>query len=519
VKGAVRLLVISPVEANAPDRLRALLHESLQSGELEWLEPLTGPHASTAGVLDRLRREPVPHILHFIGHGGLDDQGAPSLQLARRADEDPGFKVELLATELMAAFRTDLRLVVLESCQGAQPGELASAAEFLAQAGAGAVVAHLWPVKADVARRCSAAFYRSLTRAAAQRGDVARSLHDARRTILVEYQESAEAFSPVLYLRGRESTLFDFRRRKLVPPPPPLPTAPAASAEPAVRSLLELIQQPCSLLLGDAWGNALEELRKKLGEKLLEAPWAATEALPMSALAQRYALRWGEEKLSPRFQEAVGELIPSMPLVEALARRLGPGFHLTLLRQPVLELALAARRPELPLYVLQPLKSEDRSLLIRQHVAGRGWVSLEELPASLDTKRDVIVVRLYRGYLPDRVFGPPLLTEDDYLRNVRELESVLPPQLANMILSALDSQPALLLGMSLLSWDHRHLLQCLFKRPLPRRSTVVLEPGDATGESWRMGRGLPGGLGVQAVHVAASELAALIEALGDGGTP
>ncbi|AKJ03791.1 CHAT domain-containing protein [Archangium gephyra] len=519
VKGAVRLLVISPSDEDAPERLRAMLHPSIQAGELEWLEPLTGPRASKSFLQDRLRREPVPHILHFIGHGGLDDEGAPSLQLVSREEEPPGFKVELLAQELMAAFRTDLRLVVLESCEGAQPGELASAAELLARSGAAAVVAHLWPVKADVARHCSAAFYRSLTQAAAQRGDVARSLHDARRSILGQYEQSAEAFSPVLYLRGHESTLFDFKRRKVVPPSPPTQVKPAASTDPGVGALLELLQQPFSLLLGDHGSGTFEPLHKLLREQLQEAPWTAPEHLPLSALAQRYALQSGEDELRLRFQEAVNrDVLPSMPLVEELARWLRPGFHITLLRQPVLELALAAHRPDVPLYVIQPSKSKERPL-IRQHVAGKGWVPLAEPPASFNAKRDVVLVRLYRGYMPDPVFAPPLLTEDDYLRNVRELESVLPQTLADTILSTLANQPALLLGMSLLSWDHRHLLQCLFNRALPGRSTVLLEPEDATGNAWYEGRGLPRGVGIQTAQVASSGLAGLLTELRPGLRP
>jgi CHAT domain-containing protein len=516
VQGAVRLLVISPEDEDAPERLRTMLHPSIESGEIEWMEPLTGPRASKWFVQDRLRREPMPHILHFIGHGGLDETKAPSLQMASTAGEASGFKVELLAMELQSAFRKELRLVVLESCEGAQPGELASAAELLARRGAAAVVAHLWPVKATVALSCSVAFYRSLTQAATQRGNVARSLHDARRSILLEYQESAEAFSPVLYLRGHEATLFDFKHRKVVPPVTPVQVKPAPSTDPGVSALLELLQHPFSLLLGDHWSHTFGDLRKKLTEKLQEAPWAAPETLPMSALAQQYALRFGKGVLSPRFQEATGDIPPLIPLVEALARWLRPGFHLTLLRQPVLELALAEHRPELPLYVLKPMYTEERALLISQHVAGKGWTPIERLPASFDTERDLVLVRLYSGYLPNRVFSPPLLTEDDFLQNVRELESMLPPPLADKILSTLDSRPALLLGMSLLSWDHRYLLQCLFKRSLPRRSTVLLEPDDPTNAAWREGRGLPRDVGIEPVRTAFSGLAELLNGLRPG---
>lgn len=68
--------------------------------------------------------------------------------------------MELLAQQLKASLRGLLRLIVLEACEGARPGPFASAAETLVRAGADAV-AHLWPVKADVARACSAELYRA----------------------------------------------------------------------------------------------------------------------------------------------------------------------------------------------------------------------------------------------------------------------------------------------------------------------------------------------------------------------
>jgi hypothetical protein len=516
VKGAVRLLVISPSDAEAPGRLRALLHESLQAGELEWLEPLTGPYASKAGVLDRLRREPIPHILHFIGHGGLDAQGAPCLQLASRVGEDPELKVELLAMELESSFRNDLRLVVLEACEGAQPGGLISAAERLAQAGAGAVVAHLWPVKADVARHCSVAFYRSLTRAAVQRGDVARSLHDARRSILAGYQESAEAFSPVLYLRGHGSTLFDFRRRKVAPPSAPARTTPATPVDPAVGALLAMLQQPCSLVLGDhllvdSWAVAVESFRQKLLRDLQPTPWATPEALPLSTLSQRYVLQFGARRLKSEFQALFRDTLPALPLVEALARRLSPGFHLTLLRLPVLDHALAEHRPELALYVIQPSQEDKEAPLVLRHTAGLGWETLDAFPESFDPQREVALLRLYRGYQPDQGFDAPLLTEDDYLLGVRDLRDVLPVDLSAQLQKELMHRPALLLAMSLRAWDHRHVLHSLFQHQrLPPGSAVLLEPEDLEAESWKKGRGLPGGpnpQGLPVIQAASAELA------------
>jgi hypothetical protein len=248
VEGTVRLLVISPSDAGAPERLRATLQPSIQAGELEWLTPLTGAHASKAYVLQRLRQQPTPHILHFIGHGGLDEGENPMLRLGDTEGQESWLKVELLAKELEALFRDELRLVVLEACEGARPGTLPSAAALLAQAGAGAVVAHLWPVRADVARRCSGSFYRSLSGAAARRGDVGRSLHDARRTLLAEFEESAEAFSPVLYLRGYDTTLFDFQGRKL----PALSQSAPATPDGSVRPLASVPKQWARWVIGSA---------------------------------------------------------------------------------------------------------------------------------------------------------------------------------------------------------------------------------------------------------------------------
>ncbi len=231
VSGAVRLLAISPSHEDAPHWLRSVLHPSIEAGEIEWLEPLTGRRANRSFILDRLRREPTPHILHFIGHGCLDAAGVPLLRMADNNGQESWLKVELLARELEGLFGRELRLVTLEACAGAAPGALASAAEQLARSGAHAVLAHLWTVRADVARRCSATFYRSLTRTEASAGNVARSLHDARRTLLAEFEESAEAFSPVLYLRGRDSLLFDLGGRGQLPSAPrsPVPTPPRES--------------------------------------------------------------------------------------------------------------------------------------------------------------------------------------------------------------------------------------------------------------------------------------------------
>jgi hypothetical protein len=216
IRGAVRLLVIAPgLENVAVQNLKMAVAEPMVTGDIEWLEPIVGAKASLKFLFDAIRQHKCPHILHFIGHGGLDGSGNPTL---RRTDNDDGeeewIKVESLAREIAATCADDLRLVVLEACEGARPGLFGSAAEIINRAGIDAVIAHLWPVRADVASACSRDLYRSLTAGGVTEGHVAASLANVRRSLLLH---GAEAFSPVLYLRSTSAKLFNFDKRSVTP--------------------------------------------------------------------------------------------------------------------------------------------------------------------------------------------------------------------------------------------------------------------------------------------------------------
>src|SRR5262249_29883653 len=151
---------------------------------------------------------------HWLGHGGVDPSGKPVLRVADDEDgEEAWITAEALGRELSSSFCEELRLVILEACEGAKAGAFGSAAEILAGAAADAVVAKLWPVKAGVARFCSSEIYRSLAGAGRAVGDIGTSVAAARRTLLAA---SAEAFSPVLFLRGAGSVIFDFTDRRVV---------------------------------------------------------------------------------------------------------------------------------------------------------------------------------------------------------------------------------------------------------------------------------------------------------------
>jgi hypothetical protein len=168
-------------------------------------------------------------------------------------------------------------------------------------------------------------------------------------------------------------------------------------------------------------------------------------------------------------------------------------------------------------YAIQ-LREKTAKVLRRE--AGGGWKSLAAPPASLDLSRDIVLLRPYRGYTPERIFTPPLLTEDDYLLGFRALEGPLPRDLANGILGALRSRPALIMGLSLLTWHHRMLLHHLFgKGPIAPESLCMIDHEDTEPELWEKGEGLPGGGGVGVINATYEDLAAPLEALAAGGEP
>jgi len=211
IENALRLLVIAPQDHEAGlQSLRIALSEPIEHGSVEWLDPIRGQRATTFRIFDRLRTGMTPHVIHFIGHGSVDAAGHPILRLADDEDGDEVWiKAEELALELVSNFRRDLRLVVLEACEGAKPGIFGSAAEIFIRTGAEAVVSYLWPVRAASSREASKAFYRTLAAGQTGRGDVLASIDAARRSLLLD---NAGGFSLVAHVRGETTKLFELTK-------------------------------------------------------------------------------------------------------------------------------------------------------------------------------------------------------------------------------------------------------------------------------------------------------------------
>jgi hypothetical protein len=147
--------------------------------------------------------------------------------------------------------------------------------------------------------------YRALAGSDRGKGDIAASVNEARRAVLGAFEGSAEAFSPIVYLRGPDGVLFDFKGRKVAPPDHRVAPQPATSGiNPALGRLLN---KPFSLLLGDRSRQqrpALVGFRDKLHKELAKASAPVSTHLPMSALTQRFALHRGVARLGAEFQKA-----------------------------------------------------------------------------------------------------------------------------------------------------------------------------------------------------------------------
>jgi hypothetical protein len=503
VRGAVKLLAIAPSsDERALHNLQRALKDSIDTGEIEWLEPVTGARAGKRHLFEQLSQSRSPHILHFLGHGGVRD-GKPVLLLSDDGDQDDDnawITAEALARELDRRLGAELRLMVLEACEGAQPGMFGSAAEILARRGTDAVVAHLWPVRADVARTCSQQFYQALAGdglQARERGDVVASLVAARSRLLMD---GAEAFSPVLYLRGCESTIFDFPpNRRVSPLRPAQATGVAATLAPTLRALL---QQRFSLILGDNDQRAEDKaaLRAQIERFLREDGDAGIRDTSLGALAQRCLLRFGKEKLYELFQEALFDIRDmSCPRIMALGRVLCPGVHVTLLWRPILESAVADQQPGRTIHVIQPplLGGAERPRVFVRPAGSSDWQKRQYVPGQLDLDTDIVILRLYGGYPPERqpIFTSAMITEDDHIHGLIGMEGLRPPAWSTELMACLRMRPALFAHLSVLQWQHRMLLHWLYDRhPAPENSVVVLDlaADKAEQDIWQRGGGLPG---------------------------
>jgi tetratricopeptide (TPR) repeat protein len=149
------------------------------------------------------------HVLHFIGHGGVD-HGVGVLALEDELTDKTNLVSSARFARLLHACRPVPRLVVLNSCQsGEAAGDLlSSTAAALVQSGISASVAMQFVVTDPAALAFSRGFYQAL----AHNHPVDEAVRLGRIAIDGTSENTLEWVTPVLFLRTDETRLFTVNR-------------------------------------------------------------------------------------------------------------------------------------------------------------------------------------------------------------------------------------------------------------------------------------------------------------------
>ena len=166
--------------------------------------------ASPVELQYRLRRQEY-HILHFIGHGGFNEQAQDGILLF----EDEGKRGRPLSGQYLGTLLHDektLRLVVLNACEGGRSGSsdpFAGVAQSLVQQGVPAVIAMQFEVTDEAAITFAREFYTAVAEGYPADAAVA----EARKAIF-SLGNDIEWGTPVLYMRSPDGQVFDISRAR-----------------------------------------------------------------------------------------------------------------------------------------------------------------------------------------------------------------------------------------------------------------------------------------------------------------
>jgi hypothetical protein len=202
---------LPPLEVERERRQVSAALQQLSSDlvQVEWL-----PGDRWQQLASAVRGAPW-HILHFVGHGGFDEETESGyLELS---GED-GTAINVPATDLsrLVAENRELRLVVLNACESAATGShgtMSSTAAKLIRDGVPAVVAMQYEITDPAALAFACSFYEAIARGV----PVDRAVTLARESVKMTFR-SLEWATPVLFLASEETRVFAVPRR-----PEPLP--------------------------------------------------------------------------------------------------------------------------------------------------------------------------------------------------------------------------------------------------------------------------------------------------------
>jgi hypothetical protein len=247
-------------------------------------------------------------VLHFVGHGGFDEQTQDGLLVF---EDEQGRGNEVSATYLSTLLHDadSLRLAVLNACDGARASrtdQFAGVAQSLLQQGVPAVVAMQFEISDEAALTFAREFYGAF----AEGYPVEAALAEARKSMFA-LQNDSEWATPVLYLRTHGNAIFEITAPAHPAPPPPVdlvpePPVPEPVVEPTPPPPVELVPAPPpepepsdtpAELAGV--GLALQRLADSQGvtsepkSEPQSSPWPSTEGSGSSGTGDGRKKGWG----------------------------------------------------------------------------------------------------------------------------------------------------------------------------------------------------------------------------------
>ena len=203
------------------------LNEAVNSGQGAGMIALERLAKPTLTEFQRALRRNY-HVLHFVGHGGFDEQRQDGLLVF---EDDQGRGNEVSATYLSTLLHDadSLRLAVLNACDGARSSrqdQFAGVAQSLLQQGVPAVVAMQFEISDEAALTFAREFYGAF----AEGYPVEAALAEARKSMFAQ-QNDSEWATPVLYLRSPGNSIFE-----ITPLPPEAVAAAPVESDPIAAS-------------------------------------------------------------------------------------------------------------------------------------------------------------------------------------------------------------------------------------------------------------------------------------------
>ncbi len=209
VRPPLRVLAMISAPADVPELQGeeewGKLNEALQDLADRGMVQVDRLEAGTLAALQRPLRLHDYHVLHFVGHGGYDED-AKDGALALEGADGSSRLVTGRDLGLMLRGHRSLRLVVLNACEGARSAPddpFSGVAQALVRQGVPAVIA----MQFEISDPAALVFSQSLYQAIADGFPIDLAMVEARRAMFAEGNE-VEWATPVLYLRAPDGRVF-----------------------------------------------------------------------------------------------------------------------------------------------------------------------------------------------------------------------------------------------------------------------------------------------------------------------